>query len=422
VSLFRRMRIRASLCAPLQKQGKPVAVLSVHSATPRVWTHDERELVLAVASRCWESIERAKSEAQLAQSEERLQQVFAQAPVAIVVFRGRDLVVEMANPHYEALVQNRAMVGRPLREILPELGSHVFDAFDQVLETGEPFVANDFHIAYDDKADGVISDHWFDVVYHPLRERDGGIRGVVAVCSNVTAQVVARRQLECANRELEEFAYVASHDLQEPLRMIGIYAQLLTSRYLGDDVKAQDYAGFIRKGVTRMEQLIDDLLSFSRTIHAEDVAGEADLRQSLDVALETLGTRIAETGAAIVVAGEQLPRVRGDVTQLALVFQNLLSNSLKYARADVAPRIEIAVNRTSGGNWTLSFTDNGIGFEQIYAERIFGLFKRLHKDAYAGTGLGLAICQRVVSRYGGSMRAEGRPGEGSTFFVSLPAL
>lgn len=419
-SQFRRMGIRSTLCAPLHKQGKPVAVLAVHCREPRTWTQDERELVLAVASRCWESIERGKSESQLARSEERLQQVFSQAPVAIVVFRSRDLVVEMANPHYEALVQNRSMVGRPLREILPELGSHVFEAFDQVLDTGEPFIANEFPISYDRKADGVITDHWFNVVYHPLRDRDGTVSGVVAVCSDVTAQVVARRQLEQANRELEEFAYVASHDLQEPLRMVGVYAQLLTRRYLSDDAKATEYAEFIRKGVTRMEQLIEDLLSFSRTIHTEEAPGEADLNQALQLAMETMSTRIAETKAQILVQPGALPSVRGDSTQFALVFQNLLSNSLKYARADVRPCVEIAVEPTPAG-WTLSFRDNGIGFEQIYAERIFGLFKRLHKDAYAGTGLGLAICQRVVSRYGGSIRAEGRPGDGSTFYVLFPA-
>jgi PAS domain S-box-containing protein len=420
LSQFRRMGIRSTLCAPLHKHGKPVALLAVHCREPRIWTQDERELVLAVASRCWESIERGKSESQLARSEERLQQVFSQAPVAIVVFRGRDLVVEMANPHYEALVQNRSMVGRPLREILPELGSHVFEAFDQVLDTGEPFIATDFPISYDQKADGVISDHWFNVVYHPLRDRDGTVSGVVAVCSEVTAQVVARRQLERANRELEEFAYVASHDLQEPLRMVGVYAQLLTRRYLSDDAKATEYAEFIRKGVTRMEQLIEDLLSFSRTIHAEESPGEADLNHALQLAMETMSTRIAETNAQIVVQAGSLPSVRGDSTQFALVFQNLLSNSLKYARTDVTPRVDIAVEPTPAG-WTLSFRDNGIGFEQVYAERIFGLFKRLHKDAYAGTGLGLAICQRIVSRYGGSIRAEGRPGDGSTFFVLLPA-
>lgn len=418
--LFRRMGIRATLCAPLHKQGRPVAILAVHSAEPRVWTHEERELALAVASRCWESIERAKSEQELARSEERLQQVFAQAPVAIVVFRGRDLIVEMANPHYEALVQNRDMVGKPLREILPELGSHVFEAFDQVLETGEPFVASDFPLSYDQKGNGVITDHWFNVVYHPLRDRNGVVNGVVAVSSEVTAQVVARRQLERVNRELEEFAYVASHDLREPLRMVGVYAQLLTRRCLNEDAKAAEYSEFIRKGVTRMEQLIDDLLSFSRTVHADESPGEADLNQALRVAMETLAGRIAESRAEVRFVPGSLPCVRGDAGQFALVFQNLLSNSLKYARTGTAPLIDIAAESAPNG-WTLSFRDNGIGFEQMYAERIFGLFKRLHKDAYAGTGLGLAICQRIVARYGGSMRAEGRPGEGSTFFVSVPS-
>jgi signal transduction histidine kinase len=221
-----------------------------------------------------------------------------------------------------------------------------------------------------------------------------------------------------ANGELEEFAYVSSHDLQEPLRMINIYTQLLVREFAGRSENAQQYANFIEGGVKRMEKLLSDLLIYSRTIHPETAkVDNTDLSKSLAQALATLDNRIEESGADI--EFNQLPTVSGDETQLAQVFQNLLSNALKYRRPDVSPRIVISAEQ-QGKEWVVSVTDNGIGFDQQYARRIFGLFKRLHKDAYPGTGLGLAICHRIIERCGGRMWAEGRPGDGSTFYLAFP--
>jgi light-regulated signal transduction histidine kinase (bacteriophytochrome) len=155
-------------------------------------------------------------------------------------------------------------------------------------------------------------------------------------------------------------------------------------------------------------------------IHSDGVpAGTADLAESLSHALLTLRPRIDET-RAIITAGA-LPKVRGDSTQIAHVFQNLFTNSLKYRKTDTRPEIHISAER-AGNQWIVSVRDNGIGFEQKYAERIFGLFKRLHKEEYAGTGLGLAICQRIVERFGGRMWAEGRPDNGATFFFVLTGV
>jgi light-regulated signal transduction histidine kinase (bacteriophytochrome) len=170
--------------------------------------------------------------------------------------------------------------------------------------------------------------------------------------------------------------------------------------------------------VQRMEQLLQDLLSFSRTIHSDGAElGTVDLNESFAQAWSTVESRIAESGAQV--TRSPLPVVRGDVTQWALVFQNLLSNSLKYRRTDVAPVIQVSSEK-EGGRCVIAVRDNGIGFEQQYADRIFMLFKRLHKNEYPGTGLGLAICQRIVERYGGRIWAEGHQGEGATFYISMP--
>lgn len=226
-------------------------------------------------------------------------------------------------------------------------------------------------------------------------------------------------ELVKANRELEEFAYVAAHDLQEPLRMVNIYTQLLVRQPGGDRQNTAQYAEFIHKGVSRMEKLLNDLLTFSRIIHSDSITvDKADLSKSLSQAISTLNGRIEEYSADIQIG--ELPAVPGDESQLAQVFQNLLSNALKYSKTNVAPKIVISAKQL-GGKWVVSVSDNGIGFEQQYAERIFGLFKRLHKDAYPGTGLGLAICQRIIERCGGRIWAEGRPGEGSTFYIAFPA-
>jgi PAS domain S-box-containing protein len=231
----------------------------------------------------------------------------------------------------------------------------------------------------------------------------------------------SNEELKRVNRELEEFAYVAGHDLQEPLRMVNIYTQMILGDVVAQNAAHPDldlYAGFVRQGVTRMQALIRDLLTFSRTVQADErPAGAAALADALDEALSVLKDRIDEDGVRIT-AGP-LPTVRADVSQMAHVFQNLLSNAIKYRRPRIPAEVHISA-QTDGASWIVSVRDNGIGFEPQYAERIFGLFKRLHKDEYPGTGLGLAICKRIVERYGGRLWAEGRPGDGATFYFSLP--
>jgi PAS domain S-box-containing protein len=365
--------------------------------------------------------ERKRLEQALRDSAKRLQQVFSQAPVAIAVFRGPEFVIELANPYYQTLVQGRELVGRRLADVVPELGVDVWEALHQVIDTGEPIVRDDFYSPYDQDGDGIIEDHWFNLVYHPLQESDGTVSGVVTVSTEVTAHIRAQQELGRVNRGLEEFGHVASHDLQEPLRMVRCFTQLLL-RSLGHEAtgECREYAGFIDKGAKRMEDLIRDLLAYSRTVRTGNpVVSDASLETALGDALSVVEARVTETGALI--THEPLPVVPGDVTQLSHVFQNLLSNALKYRTPGQQPAVHISA-KMQDEVWVVSIRDNGIGFEPMQAERIFGLFKRLHRDdEYPGTGLGLAICKRIIERNGGRIWAESEPLAGATFRFSLAA-
>jgi PAS domain S-box-containing protein len=254
----------------------------------------------------------------------------------------------------------------------------------------------------------------------PVFDSSGRIVRWLGTNTDITTQRKIEEELRRMNRELEEFAYVASHDLQEPLRMVNIYTDLILRNIEGSDGRLRQYSDYVHEGVRRMEALLHDLLTFSRTVHTEEAPKTtANLTESLNEALAVLKNRIEESGAKVV-APAALPVVLGEASQIAHVFQNVLSNALKYRKPDFPPEIHIDF-ALRDGQCTVSVRDNGIGFQPRYAERIFGLFKRLHKDSYPGTGLGLAICKRIVERYGGRMWAQGEPDVGAVFFFTLPA-
>ena len=270
---------------------------------------------------------------------------------------------------------------------------------------------------------------WVEEHAMAISDDSGRVLRIVGVDTDITTRKVIEQEmrrrneeLERANSELEEFAYIASHDLQEPLRTVNIYTQLLLQRMnLTEDERAIEFAEFISGGVERMQFLIRDVLAYARVVHREqEPAGPTDLNRSFAEALKTLDALVRETGAEITVG--DLPVVRGQEAQLAQVFQNLLSNALKYRKQTERPRVRVSAGR-KGAEWMISVADNGIGFDPEYSERIFGLFRRLHKDDYPGTGIGLAICNRIVERYGGRIWAES-PGEGlgAAIFFTLRSV
>lgn len=267
---------------------------------------------------------------------------------------------------------------------------------------------------------------WASGVLRPTRDAAGNVTGFVKVLRDMTQQRHAEerlaeqaRALKQSNDDLQRFAYVASHDLQEPLRTIGSYSQLLVRRNEAFmDADSHRFVDFIVKGVERMRLLIKDLLEFSHLTTAQTKPLEpVDCDAVLGQALQYLQLKITELGAHITF--ERLPNVMARESGLLQVFQNLIGNALKYCRE--TPEIHISAER-DGDHWRIAIRDNGIGIESEYHERIFGLFQRLHSSAeYPGTGIGLATCKRIIEQNGGRIWVESTAGSGSVFYFTLPA-
>jgi signal transduction histidine kinase len=225
------------------------------------------------------------------------------------------------------------------------------------------------------------------------------------------------RELTVLNGDLEQFAYAASHDLQEPLRTISIFSKMLATRYKGAlDQQANEYLDYIESAAQHMSALLEDLLRYAKIPVRDREEEETDLEAVLNQTTFLFKATIAESRATI--THDKLPKVRVNGSQLGLVFQNLIGNALKY-RSEEPPHIHIS-SELADDHWVISVSDNGIGFDQTYSEQIFGLFKRLNRQQSQGTGLGLAICKRVIEVHGGRIWAESTPGKGSTFYFSVP--
>jgi PAS domain S-box-containing protein len=263
-----------------------------------------------------------------------------------------------------------------------------------------------------------------EVMLSPLTTIDEGVLLTVAI-----RDITQRKQVEAhllqtlvelnrSNDELGQFAYIASHDLQEPLRMVASYTQLLSKRYAGKlDADADEFIAFAVDGANRMQRLIQDLLAYSRVGTKGRELAETSSEDALEHALMNLGGAIAESGA--LVTHDPLPSVLADESQLVQLFQNLVGNAIKYQSPGV-PKIHVSSSKADHTKWMFSVEDNGLGIEPQYFDKIFGMFQRLHRrEEFEGSGIGLAICKKIVERHGGSISLESTPGQGSTFHFAL---
>jgi PAS domain S-box-containing protein len=263
-----------------------------------------------------------------------------------------------------------------------------------------------------------------EIKLSPLESPEGilvtaAIRDISVLKQSEEELVKTVGELKRSNAELQQFAYVSSHDLQEPLRMVASYTQLLASRYKGRlDSDADEFIAFAVDGCNRMQVLIQDLLTYSRAGANATTLRKTATGNALQEALTNLRVRIEENGA--VVTHDSLPEITTDAKQLAQVFQNLVGNAIKY-RSVGAPTVHVSASQNGGNEWIFSVRDNGLGIDSQYFERIFILFQRLHgREEFEGTGIGLAICKKIVERLGGRIWVESQPGKGSTFYFALP--
>ena len=352
-----------------------------------------------------------------------------------VITTGADGRITLLNDVAQAVTgwtQHEA-AGKPLEHVFvvrnEDTGDDVENPVNKVLREGrtvglanhsELIAKNGRHVPIDDSA-------------APIRNADGKIGGVVLVFRDISGRKKAEQDilrgleelrlsntaLVRANEDLNQFAFAASHDLQEPLRMITSYSQLLVKGYSGQlDGEAGTCIKFITDGTRRMRELLSDLLAYTRvTADGERQIETVDLNRVLETTLANCKTAIEETGASI--TADRLPKVLGHEPHFVQIFQNLISNSLKY-RSDCPPQVRISAERQDSFI-RVAVKDNGIGIAPEYHRQVFGVFKRLHGRAIPGTGIGLAICQRVVHRYGGEIWVDSDGNDGSTFYFTLPA-
>ena len=252
----------------------------------------------------------------------------------------------------------------------------------------------------------------------PLFDPAGRPWGVVAAFHDITERKQLEDELRRSNAELEQFAYVASHDLQEPLRAVAGMVQLLGQRYQGKlDERADEYIGHAVEASQRMQNLINDLLDYSRVGRFGKPIEPTAVESSLKTALANLQVSVQENQAQI--THDPLPTILADPGQLTQVLQNLIGNALKF-RGNSPPRIHIGAEKVERA-WRIAVSDNGIGIEPQYFERIFLVFQRLHtRREYAGTGIGLSLCMKIIERHGGQIWVESQPGQGSTFYFTIP--
>jgi PAS domain S-box-containing protein len=372
----------------------------------------------------------------LQKTEQRIRSLLEAAPDAMVVCRDDGQIV-MVNSRTEAMFQTERdkLLFRNIRSLVPGWGYRPQPAWFGQTTNGASAQAPDTGVELQAFPEG-SAPFPVEITFSPLQTEDGmvitsAIRDISErkrteeqirlLNANLEQRVLERTNaLVQSNEELQQFAYVASHDLQEPLRTVSIYAQLLAKRYEGHlQGDADQFIDFIVKGSARMEKLIHDLLDFSQVeARGADFFTWTSCDEALDDAIRNLISLMQDTGATI--TRSPLPMVNGDPVQLIRLFQNLLVNSIKY-RSDEPPRIYVSA-KIKGDEWVISVKDNGIGIEPQYAEKVFGIFRVLQaRDKNSGSGMGLAICRKIVSRHDGKIWVESALGEGATFRFTLPA-
>ena len=411
--------------------------------------------------------------------------LFASFDTAIIIFNVNDpdfTIIEENKAHATLAMTNRDdVIGKRVLDVFPDTSveyiekgnSQLLESFRRVIKTGRSDAMPQLDYPIKNESGELVHRTW-RVVHWPLKNSEGRVTAVYQATVDITDESMTKHQLsktqhelaesnqkleqrvvqrtrklqddnsnleaevarrialeeelheksanlERSNQELQDFAYVASHDLQEPLRKIQAFGDLLESEYGAQLDDGLQYLERMRNAASRMSTLIEDLLSFSRITTKVRPVTSVDLNDVASGVISDLESRIERTGGDVLV--ESLPKVMADPLHMRQLFQNLIGNALKFHQPDIAPKVRVYVlpDESSNGYNVICFEDNGIGFDEKYLDRIFSVFQRLHgKEAYEGTGIGLAVCRKIAERYGGTITATSKKDHGSTFIVTIP--
>jgi len=424
------------LYVPARKGDRVVGFLSIQSYRAHAYSAADRETFQALADHCAGALERLRIEKKLVEERNLLRTLVDNLPDCIYV-KDREGRFVLANPAQNQLLgaaTEEAVLGRTDRDFLPrELAEAHVREENQILQSGVGISCKEEKISGRKR-----KIQWVSATRVPLRDAEGRVAGIVGIARDITDSKRARealarqaRELARSNAELEDFASIASHDLQEPLRKIVAFGERLKAR-VGDHLDAQafDYLDRMQNAAGRMQTLIQDLLAFSRVTTRAHPFERVDLARLVQEVVTDLEVRIEQVGGRVEIGA--LPTLQADPLQMRQLFQNLIGNSLKFYKPKEPPVVWVHNSPPKGGdpNVTpgapglcfISVEDNGIGFEEKFAERIFAPFQRLHgRREYEGTGIGLAVCRKIVERHGGTLTARSAPDRGSTFLITLPA-
>ena len=368
--------------------------------------------------------------AQRTESEEKFRNLAEAANDAILSANSCGKIVYF-NPAAERIFSYSPteIIGQPLTILMPERFRDPHrQGLDRFLRTGEARVIGKTVELAGRRKDGTEfplelslsswktrEDTFFTAILSDITERKKSEEAL----KHQEARERRSVELKRSNDELQQFAYIAAHDLQEPLRMVASYTQLLAKRYKGRlDSDADEFIAYAVDGAHRMQLLIGDLLAYCRVGTTGKELRETSSEAALEQALLNLEGAIQESG--VVVTHDPLPTVIADGAQLVQLFQNVVGNAIKYRSAEL-PRVHVSANKNGGNEWIFSMRDNGLGIDPKYFEKIFVMFQRLHgREEFSGTGIGLTVCKKIAERHGGRMWVESEPGKGSTFYFALP--
>jgi PAS domain S-box-containing protein len=419
-------------------QGKPKAELQIAAACGR--SEVEHWRVRKDGSRFWANVvitaahnssgsllgfsEISRDISERKETEAKYRGLLEAAPDAMVVVnQGGEIVLLNLQAEKQFGYHRDELVGQKVKNIIPEGFAErvIADGTRSAAEALAQQIGTGIEL-HGRRKDG--SDFPIEIMLSPLESTEGilvtaAIRDITVRKDTETHLVKTVGELKRSNDELQQFAYVASHDLQEPLRMVASYTQLLAKRYKGRlDSEADEFIAYAVDGSNRMQGLIRDLLAYSRAGTNGKALREFSSEKALKEALSNLRVTIQESGA--LVTHDSLPTITSDDTQLVQVFQNLVGNAIKYRSAEV-PQVHVSATKNGAKEWIFSVRDNGLGIDPQYFERIFVLFQRLHgREEFKGTGIGLTICKKIVERLGGRIWVESQPEKGSTFCFALP--